>query len=343
MRALVLLVALGCSRPPPPPRAPSTTTDPGIALGNLEGELRNGEALLGKHPGSAPLMAALSSLYLTHGQLLGRLADYDRAEELAARAVAVSPRDARAWAARADVHARFHEFAAALEDLSRAQALGAGDVDQKRASIWQATGRYAEARRVREKWARALPRLETLGALATLDADEGRAGEAEHHFDEALRHVRDVNPLPLAWLQMQEAALLASEGQPSRARELLEEAHRRVPYDASVASHLAALSDRDTAVKLLRQIVAVSDDPEHLAALADRTGDATLRQNAAARYEQLLARHPAAFADHAARFYLASDPRRALALAERNLATRRTAESLDLVARARRATALSAR
>jgi hypothetical protein len=150
-------------------------------------------------------------------------------------------------------------------------------------------------------------------------------------------------PFPLAWLALQEATLMQSQGRIARARELLEEAHRRLPQDVAVASHLAAISDRETALDLLRQIVAVSDDPEHLAALADLGGDAALRRTAAARYQELLAHHPAAFADHAARFYVSSQPRRALALAETNLEARRTGESLALVVQAANAAGETAR
>jgi tetratricopeptide (TPR) repeat protein len=189
--AALLLVA-ACSRPRlAPPADPGATTDPGIAVGNLQGDLETGEALLKKRR-SAALMAQLASLYLMHGQLLGRIADYQRAEELAVAAVGLAPRDPRAWSARAQVHARLHQFAAALDALARAEKLGADDVEQQRASVLQATGHYREARPLREKWARGFPRLETLGALATLDADEGRNAEAERHFAEARQHLREL-------------------------------------------------------------------------------------------------------------------------------------------------------
>ena len=60
---------------------------------------------------------------------------------------------------------------------------------------------------------------------------------------------------------------------------------------------------------------------------------------AAARYDELVARHPEAFADHAAEFWLAAgaDPHRALSLASRNLEVRQTPRAHELFCRATRA------
>ena len=54
------------------------------------------------------------------------------------------------------------------------------------------------------------------------------------------------------------------------------------------------------------------------------------------RYDVLVRRHAAAFADHAARFWLGAggDARKALALARRNLAARPTRDAYELAMRA---------
>ena len=56
------------------------------------------------------------------------------------------------------------------------------------------------------------------------------------------------------------------------------------------------------------------------------------------RYEALLARHPLAYADHAAEFYLGAghDPARALAWARTNLLNRETRRAFELAIRAAR-------
>ena len=57
---------------------------------------------------------------------------------------------------------------------------------------------------------------------------------------------------------------------------------------------------------------------------------------AAARYDELIASHPEAFADHAAEFWLAAgaDPDKALRLAKMNLEVRNTPRARRLLARA---------
>ena len=74
----------------------------------------------------------------------------------------------------------------------------------------------------------------------------------------------------------------------------------------------------DAAVARLRPLTITSDDPDYAAQLArilsevGRVAEAReWRARAAARYDELLARHPDAFADHAAEFWLeaGADPR----------------------------------
>ena len=59
----------------------------------------------------------------------------------------------------------------------------------------------------------------------------------------------------------------------------------------------------------------------------------TWRAKAEARYDELLARHRDAFADHAAEFWLTigGDPERALGLARHNLSLRNTPRARALV------------
>ena len=86
-----------------------------------------------------------------------------------------------------------------------------------------------------------------------------------------------------------------------------------------------------------------SDDPDYAAQLARILGDAgrdgesrNWGRLAAERYDELIARHPEAFADHAAEFWLAAgaDPDKALQLAKMNMQVRNTPRARDLLARA---------
>jgi hypothetical protein len=120
-----------------------------------------------------------------------------------------------------------------------------------------------------------------------------------------------------------------------------------VPAYAPAAGHLseveAELGEVDSAISRLHSLAKSSDDPDYAAQLARILGDAGRdgesrywRQVAATRYDELIANHPEAFADHAAEFWLAAgaDPDKALRLAKMNLEVRNTPRARSLLAQA---------
>jgi len=339
--------AAGASPSRRAPRFPASpdelpTSDAAIALGNLDAQILGYENARKRQPTSADWLIPLASLYDARGQALGRIADYETELALADEAVRLAPADGAALLARAAARARFHRFAEASADLDAAAAHGApaDRVDGARAAIWSATGREPAALAIRQRLATAHPTLTTLGAEAMSLAALGRVTEAEERLAEAQARFRDVTPLALAALYFEGGLIEERAGRPSSARELYEAARARLPEHAQATAHLAgvmaASGQRAQAVALLRPLVARSDDPEYAGALAALVGDAreaaALRAQAARRYDALLARHPEAFADHAARFWLAAgdEPKKALPLAERNLVLRPTAEAYQL-------------
>jgi tetratricopeptide (TPR) repeat protein len=329
-----------------PPRAPADlpTTDPAIAVGNLEGDIGAGEREV-RHRASWERLVSLAELLLERGQYLGILRDYDRAAELAEEAVRIAGREGKTYLARAKTRAVFHRFADALDDLERADELLHDEraSERQRASILQATGHHDEALAIAHRLTEERPSLATMGAEASILADMGDADRAERLFVEAEYHYRDVSPFPVAWLWFQRGLMWEKKGKPSRARSLYEHAYARLPVYAHVASHLASLESNSRAIERLRPIVARSDDPEYRAELGtllrergengDLAAGNELVAEARARYEALMIAHPEAFADHAARFFLGSgaEPAKALAFAQQNLALRRTSDSVALV------------
>lgn len=376
---VVVLAAAACSPPPrvatptrslpdPPRRTPLAphelgTTDPRIALANLDAEIDAHARAVAEGRGGLPGGAALVELLRTRARYLGRIEDAERAAAVAADLVAAHPRAPEAVLAAADVEATLHRFARAATLLDDAARLGAepSRLDAARAAVLQATGRYAEALALRRRLSAVRPHVLTIGAEATVLADMGRTAEAAERFVDAQATYRDVSPFPLAWLYVQEGLMWMRAGEAERARVLFAAAHARLPAYAMAAGHLGELEADagrlEPAVALLRAAAEGSGDPDpagHLARALDRSGDgaaaARWRARAAAGFDALMARHPEAFADHAAEFHLASgDPARGLAEARRNLAARRTPWSLALLARAgmaardRRAACVSAR
>jgi lipopolysaccharide biosynthesis regulator YciM len=171
--------------------------------------------------------------------------------------------------------------------------------------------------------------------------------EAATWFLAARHFFRGVSPLPLAVLEFQCGQMWLARDDLVRARTWLESAVRRLPAYVPAQGHLAEIDAAEgqtvEAIERLRPLASASDDPDYTAQLArvlrasQASAEAQLwRVHAAARYEELLARHPEAYADHAAEFWLTvgGDRRRALRLAQQNLARRPTPRARALVARA---------
>jgi tetratricopeptide (TPR) repeat protein len=285
-------------------------------------------------------MAPLVDLLLLRGQVLGRVADYERAAELAEALVRDAPDDGTARLARARTQAVFHRFPEALADLDAAERRDAEQaaLDAERAAILQAIGCYDHALALRQNAAGCRPDVTTLGALAVLHAERGRVTEAECRFAEARARYRGVSPFPVAELDFRRGLMWLGQGDLPAARSWFDAAVRRVPDYAPALGHLAevdaALGAREAAVARLRPLLVSSDDPEYAVTLTGVLRDVgrpleaeRWRVIAAARYDELVARHPEAFADHAAHFWLTvgGDPQRGRQLVERHRANRRAA------------------
>jgi tetratricopeptide (TPR) repeat protein len=317
------------------------TTDGALALANLQAQLA-----AGGRPGARAKTEQIELLTL-RGHLLGRIDDAQRAAELAEPLVGDA--DGSAWLARARTRAAFHRFAEALDDLDEAERLGAARavVDGERAAVFQALGRYHDALAIREPAAIRRPSFDTHAALAVLRAETGEPHAADTLFGASRARYRSVSPFPLAMLDFQRGRMWLDAGDLDRARAWFDSALRRVPAYAPARGRLAAVhaaaGEHEAARLMLTPLAMASDDPGYMAQLSQvlaASGPTRLarswRQRAAARYDALVALHPAAFADHAAEFWLClgTDPGQALFLAELNLSVRQTPRARDLVARA---------
>ncbi|MCX4515357.1 tetratricopeptide repeat protein [Streptomyces sp. NBC_01619] len=333
------------------------TTSGTIAVANLHGQIdglavRLSRAGTGERP-AAPLAvaqgASLIDLLNLRGHILGRVADYERAAELAERLVHVAPEDGTALLARARTRATLHRFAEAVADLGEAGRSGADEaaLDAERAVVLQALGYYADAMALIRKGADRQSDFTTLGALAVLQAERGEVTEAEDLFGDARRHYRGTSPFPLAQLDFRRGVMWHREGDLDAARACYEAARRRVPDYAPALGHLAEVEllrgSPPAAVALLRPLTRTSDDPEyasHLAAALHAGGRVheaqQWRERAVTGYDDLVVRHPEAYADHAAEFWLTvgADADRGLELALQNLTFRQTARAHALFQRA---------
>lgn len=320
------------------------TTSGSIAVANLNAQI---DGLTARLPGarSAQAATALAAVDTTHlidllllrGQVLGRIADYERAAGLAEALVRDAPTDGAVWLARARTQATLHRFAQALADLDVAGRWGADTAARKaeRAAILQAVGCYAEALVLRRTAVERRRDFTSVGALAVLQADRGQVAEAERLFTEARHRYRSVSPFPIADLDFRRGQMWQGRGHLRAARLWFDTVVRRVPAHAPALGHLAevdaALGNPGSAIGRVRPLTVTSDDPEYAATLAGVLRSAgRLREAeqwrviAAARYRELLARHPEAFAHHAAGFWLTvgGDRSKGLRLLELDRASR---------------------
>jgi tetratricopeptide (TPR) repeat protein len=343
MIATTLMIAAGR-----PDITESPTTDGTIALFNLNSQI-DGLESEGLDEPTAEHQIALVELIALRGLVLSHITDYERAEEIAERLVCREPANGAGFVARARTRATFHRFADALSDLEVAERLSfnARKANAERAAIFQAVGRYDEALVIREEAANHWPSFETLGALAGLCAERGETGRAEDLFAESCNRYRGVSPFPLALLNFQCGLMWMNDRQLDKARTWFDAARRRVPAYAPAQGHLAEveaeLGEVDTAIASLLRLAEGSDDPDyaaqlaHILAQAGRSDESQIwSRQVAASYDDLVERHPEAFADHAAEFWLAvgNDPKKALQFARINLGVRKTPRSYDLLSRA---------
>jgi tetratricopeptide (TPR) repeat protein len=325
------------------------TTAGVIAVANLEAQIGGqvSRALAGRL--TVGERAEFVELIALRGHVLGRIADYERAAAMADELARQAPSEARSFLSRARMRGVFHRFAPALTDLDTAATLGGDrvELDAERAAIYQALGRYDEALAIRRQAVDRRADFSALAALAGVYGDRGEPDEAERWFRAATHCYRGTSPFPVAMLQLQRGQLWMEHDDLRLARAWCDAAVRRLPAYVPAQGHLAeleaALGNTAAAVARLRPLAFASDDPDYATQLArilsdgGATGEAqSWRDQAEARYDELLARHQDAFADHAAEFWLTigGDPQRALWLARVNLSLRQTPRARALVRRA---------
>jgi tetratricopeptide (TPR) repeat protein len=329
---------------------PKRYTNGRIALANLSASIETLE--IGRLESARPEgLATLSNLLFLRGDLLGRIADHDRAELAALESIALSLSADSIAFTRARLAGRFHRFDEAKKLLDRAQEAGypAQEIDIERAALLQATGQYSEALALREKLAKDDPGIHTLGALATLLAEMDQWDAAEIRYSAALDRDEGVSPIPCAQLLFEWGVNAMRRGNLERAEQIFVELDQVLPAHVPGRGHRAevamALGKFDVADALIRPLVDSSDDPEYratyaeiLAAQGDAEASANQAERAAERYELLLARRPEAYADHGAFFFMGvgNRPQRAVELAFANWELRDTPRSRTLLAKALR-------
>lgn len=280
-------LVVACSGEP----ALHATTSGAIAVANLEHQLARTSG------GDAAV-----ELLLTQARFLGRHDALLRAEQLV-EAEGDSP---EALLRRARVYSTLHRFEEALSALDTAEARGAPPSSLERATIAIATGRPEEALPLLEAQR---PSYASHSALANAYATLGRFEEADRAYQAARDALQTTLPFPYAWIAFARGVMWSERaGDPARGAPFYEEALAYLPGYVTAAVHLAEIErDQGAPERALQRLSAITtDDPELWAlrgelrlALGQRAQGLEEIARARARYEELLARHPLAFAHHA--------------------------------------------
>ena len=321
------------------------TTSGAIYLGNLDARIDEYRRIIAARNMAVHHVALAGDLYHRY-RVVGRIADAEDALALLDAAIAADPDAAQAYQLRGVVRAGFHRFDEALADLDAAQRHGAKatDLASTRREIQLALGDYAALKSEFERSTDVAPSLYELAHRADLRVMQGDLAGATFLYRAAQTQYRDVNPVPLAWLHLQQGIALLRFGKVAEAREFFAAAHARLPQYYLATEHLAeceaALGHHDRAREIYRDVITQTGNAEFVAALsgversAGNTAEADrLVREAEAGYEALLAKYPSAYAQHASEFFIEiGKPERAYALAQENLTVRQDVGSWILLA-----------
>jgi tetratricopeptide (TPR) repeat protein len=322
------------------------TTDGEIAVVNLESTRRRCWSRFWEDPRRDGIAEAIIEQEQLTAQFIGDLAALDRLGALANHLALADAESARTSLLRSQVASTTHRFADARRHLDDATLRGApiNLIDRLSLAIDQACGTQLEAvLDKRQAIAAASPRLEDQVPLGALLADLGRFQEADKVYRRALDEYRDVSPFAVAWVCFQLGVLwgeFVREPDTARAVYWYTRALHHLPQYAKARVHLAEIylsCDRPAeAEELLIPALAASDPEVHwrLASAMTAQGKSVEAegqiQAAETGFEELLAQHPLAFADHAAVFFAdRGDLDRALEFACINVSNRPTLRAFE--------------
>jgi tetratricopeptide (TPR) repeat protein len=315
-------------------------TSGAIAVLNHQSARRRAWARLWQAPEHPGLAEAVVEQEDIAARFLGDVTALDRLRVLADRLETVEAPPAHVPLVLAQIASMEHRFADADGLLDAAVTAGAplDAVHRLKLAVDQACGRDLDlVLEVRRQSAEATGSLEDLVPLGALLADLRQFEAADDAYLQGLRGYGDVSPFALAWVCFQLGRLwgeVAADPDAERAARWYRQALSYLPAYAKARIHLAEiLTEEGRIAEAEALLVAIIDtgDPEvhwRLAEVCSARGDepaaARHMDKAHALYAALIGKHPLAYADHGAEFYLAggNDPHRALDLARLNLANR---------------------
>ena len=318
-----------------------------IAVMNLESARQQAWSRFWQSPRREGIAEYIVEQEQMTAQFLGDFHAFDRLDALVEQFVHLGEEPSRTGLLSAQVAAGAHRFNEARGYIKDAQAYGNLPEAASRLllSIDQACGdQLHRVLKSRRQLAEESRRLEDLVPLGALLADLGEFDEADHTYLQALTAYQNVSPFPLAWACFQLGSLwgeVVADSQPDRAEQWYRKAIDYVPSYVNARVHLSEIlldTGRFEEAEALLSPTVASGDPEVnwrladvMAAMGNLPGAELQMQAARSGFEELLKKHPLAFADHGAEFYSGSgnDAERAFELARTNVQNRPTLRAFE--------------
>lgn len=317
--------------------------------GTIAAVLRRAEA----QPQGWLVLERAADLYLPRARLSGDYSDYERAEAALARAFAIAGEGAGPVLTQARLEFTLHRLGRAAARLAETDAWKIRTpADQRRIAALRADlafqqGRYADALAGFEAALAAERSLTNLARLAQYRWKTGDFADAEALYREALGQLRGEGGEEAAWLNLMLGLMDLDRGRYADALVHYRDAEAALSgywlIDEHIAEVLALQGKTADALALYQDIIARTDNPEFMDAVAaihleaGRADEArAMIARARARYEAQLERYPEAAYGHALEHFLefGDDPARVVELAEANHRTRPNAEAKISLARA---------
>ncbi len=341
--------------PEPEPRpvaAPAPTKQHADELARIDQEIAATTQRAEAHPQGWLVLERIAGLHLGRARLSGDYDDYAKAEAALERAFTVAGKDAGPHLTRIALNFTLHRLDRVAADLERVEKYAIKTPAERRAlrelgaELAFQQGRYADARAGFEAALAAEPEdVTNLARMALLRWKTGDFAGAEDLYGQALG--KRVEGEPAAWLHLQLGLMDLERGRHDEALAHYRDAAALLAgywlLDEHIAEILTLQGQTDAALALYADIIARTDNPEFMDAVAGihraagRTeAAAPLIARADAIYEAQLLRFPEAAYGHALEHFLefGADPKRAVTLAEANHRTRPNAEAKISLARA---------
>lgn len=328
-------------------------TDGEITVNNHLSSLTRLHRVFEAQPTNLAISGAIINAELVNSQFLGDYLSLDRLTSLSKILLLNNSESPEAYVQVAQITASMHQFEAAYTYLRKAENLGGSpnDIEYVELSVLQATAKDQDrVLEVRKRKVLASGAPEDLVPYAAVLADSGQFELANSYYLKAIKYqYKNPSPFIPAWISFQLGMLwgeLAENKNTDLASFWYEKAINYLPQYTKARIHLAEIymdsGKYELALQTLQPAL-TSTEPEvgwkisEIYTIKNQAEVSTQYLHLAnTMFTRLLEKHPLAFADHAAEFYMGpgNNPRKAYELALLNFQNRPTNRAATLLQKA---------